>query len=146
MTLQIVKAGLSDISPVMKLEKISFAEDAWPLIDMALVLINPGGIRYKALVNGNFAGFAAAEIDSVKHSGWISTIAVMPEYRHQGVGRMLLDACQKDIHEPVICLCVDVQNLTALKLYKKMNYVETDLWKDYYAEGRDAIVMQMDNK
>ena len=138
----IVNGSLLDISAIMRLEKECFADDAWSILDITYVLSAPHGIRFKAVVGDEFAGFAAAEIRHRERSGWISTIAVMPRFRNLGIGSALLAACEAQTGYPRSCLSVNINNQTAISLYLKAGYRKIDVWKDYYQNGDDAIIME----
>lgn len=136
----LVPAGWRDVGELKTLEKISFGRHAWPLIDLLAVLMAPGIIRIKACCDNRMAGFIAGEKRS-DGSGWITTIAVMPAYRKQGIATQLIDTCEKQLNTKLYKLCVMVENQAAIKLYQKLGYRKTDLWEDYYGKGEHALLM-----
>ncbi len=136
----LVPAGWRDIGELKTLEKISFGRHAWPLIDLLAVLMAPGIIRIKACCDNRMAGFIAGEKRS-DGSGWITTIAVMPEFRQQGIATLLIDTCEKQLKSEQYKLCVMVDNHDAIRLYQKLGYRKMDLWEDYYGKGEHAILM-----
>lgn len=147
--LPIIQAGLRDVSALMKLEKHCFSQDdAWPLLDIIAVLSSPGTIRLKVEDHNQMIAFAAAEpqmptaFQSKKTVGWITTIAVMPEYRKQGIGSRLLAACEKALALPYIRLCVRRSNENAIRLYQSAGYTQVNTWYDYYVGGEDALVLE----
>ena len=85
-------------------------------------------------------GFAAAEVRS--EVGWITTIGVVPAYRRRGIARALLAACEEQLSNPRIRLCVRRSNYTAQALYLQQGYRQVDIWARYYRGNEDAIVME----
>ncbi len=136
----LMPAGWRDIGELKTLEKISFGRHAWPLLDLLAVLMAPAIIRIKACRDNRMAGFIAGEKRS-DGSGWITTIAVMPAYRHQGIATLLIDTCEKQLNTQHYKLCVMVDNLDAIRLYQKLGYRKTDLWENYYGKGEHALLM-----
>ena len=78
----------------------------------------------------------------------IGNIAVLPEYRNQGVATKLLDNLLEDCTEHgtnYLMLEVRVSNLPAITLYKKLGFEETVVRKKYYKNPdgtyEDALIM-----
>ncbi len=75
----------------------------------------------------------------------ISTIAVRPEYRGQGLGEQLLVALLKralDLGAAMATLEVRVGNGVAQNLYRKYGFEEVGRRKHYYRDnGEDALLM-----
>lgn len=140
--LQITQATLRDLSYLRKLEEISFPIDRWPLLDLIGVLTIPGVIRLKAEIDGEFAGFIAGDEHRKKAEGWITTVAVFPEYRKMGIANQLLFECESLMRVSTIKLTVRKSNTAALLLYKKNGYMQSDTWEKYYIDGEDGIVLQ----
>ena len=78
----------------------------------------------------------------------ILDIAVLPEYRGRGCGRMLLTAAEKyAVQRGIGTLILDVRegNIPALSLYDNSGFIRMGRRRHYYktADGRaDAIIMQ----
>jgi ribosomal-protein-alanine N-acetyltransferase len=123
------------------LEAACFDKDAWPFLDLIAVLTWPEVIRLKAVDAGEMIGFIAGDPRSSDGVAWISTIAVDPRYQRRGVGRALLRACEAQIELPRMKLTVRVSNLGAVALYEQEGYQMVDLWRGYYNDGEDGLVM-----
>lgn len=139
---QILPASWRDLGAVRRLEQICFPQDAWPLLDILSVLTFPNLIRLKAVCEDRLIGFVAADVRRHERLTWIATIGVLPEYRRQGVGRALMEACEALIPTPYIRLSVRASNQPAIRLYESMGYVPVGRWKAYYRDGEDALVME----
>lgn len=149
--LMIKSANWRDVNKLLKLEKLCFSpNDAWPLLDIIAVLSSSGTVRLKIEFNDQMIAFAAAEkqihnineTDSQKIIGWITTIAVAPNFRHLGIGTKLLLACESALGIAIIRLSVRSSNQNAIQLYTKNGYKQVDIWKNYYVGNEDALVLE----
>lgn len=138
----LLPASLSDLSQFNALEKACFPLDAWPLIEQFAVLTFPGIVRLKAVHTGRMIGFISGDARRVQKTGWITTLAVHPEFRRRGVGEALLHACEQALRMPVVKLSVRRTNLEAQYLYTRNGYHKVEEWRRYYEGGEDAIVME----
>ena len=93
-------------------------------------------------MDGEFAGFVGADIRKRERIGWIVTIAVSPRFRNLGLGSRLLLACEDAMDIPTIKLSVRKSNRAAINMYIKYGYAQSEIWKEYYIDGEDAIVLQ----
>lgn len=139
---QITRAGWHDLAELRHLEEVCFAEDAWPLWDLIAVLTLPKIVRLKAVVNGKMAGFIAGDPHPREGIGWIATLGVLPTYRRLGIADALLSQCEAELTLPKIRLSVRRSNDPALALYKKSGYQMIDVWRNYYFNGEDALVLE----
>ena len=73
---------------------------------------------------------------------WIATLGVLPEYRRQGIARLLLLECEKRLNSARLRLCVRLDNAPAIRLYEQEGYVHVGTWTKYYNDGGDALVME----
>ena len=139
--MEIQTANIIDLGALRRLEAACFDQDAWPFLDLIAVLTWPEVIRLKAVDAGEMIGFIAGDPRSSDGVAWISTIAVDPRYQRRGVGRALLRACEAQIELPRMKLTVRVSNLGAVALYEQEGYQMVDLWRGYYNDGEDGLVM-----
>ncbi len=131
-----------DLNPLRRLEQICFPRDSWPLLDLVGVLTLPSVIRLKAMMDEEMVGFVAGDIRTSQRMAWIATIGVLPEYRQQGIGKALLRACEAKLSVPNVRLCVRTSNWEAIQLYQNSGYQRAGVWKHYYHDGEDAVVME----
>jgi ribosomal protein S18 acetylase RimI-like enzyme len=72
-------------------------------------------------------------------------IAVAPEARGQGLGRALLEACQRDLAgEGLVLLFLEVRptNAPAIRLYEACGWEPCGRRLRYYSDGEDALLFQ----
>jgi [ribosomal protein S18]-alanine N-acetyltransferase len=75
----------------------------------------------------------------------ITNVAVLPEYRGQGIGEdlmMRIMEISKEVGARVMTLEVRVSNVAAKGLYRKMGFQDGGIRKRYYSDNQeDALVM-----
>lgn len=76
----------------------------------------------------------------------ITPVVVGKNYRGKGLGKALLEHAVKEVlsnhKDAAIFLTVYPQNLNALNLYLKNNFVVYDFKKDYYGPGADRLFLK----
>ena len=140
--MQIVPATFRDLNALRKLERICFDKDIWPLFDLIAVLTFPDVVRLKGVLDRKMIGFVAGDPRPSRGFAWIATVAVHPEHQRKGYGRLLLQACEAQIKLPRVRLTVRMSNDRAISMYKQEGYQTYDIWKRYYDDGEDGLVME----
>jgi len=140
--MEIQPASLRDLGSLRHLEQVCFEKDAWPLLDLIAVLSWPDVIKLKAVDDGEMIGFVAGDPRPSEGATWIATIGVDPRYQRRGIGRALLHACEEKVRLPSMKLTVRMSNEGAISLYEKEGYRSVDIWKRYYNDGEDGLVME----
>jgi ribosomal protein S18 acetylase RimI-like enzyme len=140
--MEIQPATIRDLGALRRLEAVCFEKDAWPLLDLIAVLTWPDVIRLKAVEDGEMIGFIAGDLRSSEAVNWVATVGVDPRYQRRGVGRALLRACEEQTTLPRMKLTVRMSNEPAISLYQKEGYRSVDIWRQYYNDGEDGIVME----
>lgn len=64
------------------------------------------------------------------------------DYRNNGIGIKLLEEIEKKFEVESIILEVDINNIAAISLYKKLNFHEFSIYPNYYGNNIDAIRMK----
>jgi ribosomal-protein-alanine N-acetyltransferase len=75
----------------------------------------------------------------------ILTVAVLPEFRRQGIAREFMRQIEAWSHErgaSAMMLEVEQSNESAIELYKALGYMKISVRMDYYGPGQDAFVMR----
>jgi ribosomal-protein-alanine N-acetyltransferase len=140
--MDIQTASLRDLGALRKLEQTVFEKDAWSLLDLMAVLTWPEVIRLKAVQDGEMVGFVAGDPRPAQDLAWIATIGVDPRYQRRGIGRALLRACEDQLKFSRSRLTVRMSNDNAITLYEQEGYRTVDVWKAYYTDGEDGLVME----
>jgi ribosomal-protein-alanine N-acetyltransferase len=140
--MNIESANLRDLGSLRRLEQLCFGKDAWPMLDLIAVLTWSDIIKLKVVEDGEMVGFAACDPRPSEGVSWIATIGVIPSYQRRGIGRALLQACEEKTKLPRMRLTVRMSNDGAISLYEKEGYRSVDIWKRYYNDGEDGLVME----
>ena len=84
----------------------------------------------------------------VLDEGYITNVAVRPEYRRQGIASELLEVFRRfgeGNHMAFLTLEVRAGNAPAIALYEKLGFREVGRRKNYYrAEHEDALLMTVE--
>lgn len=137
----ISQASLLDLMALAQLEKRCFSEDdIFPITELAEVLV--GHVRLKLTLDGKFVGFLAGERVPSECCGWIVSLAIDPDYQHQGWGARLLQAGEKALAMPRVRLTVRASNFEAILLYQKSGYVFVGRDPGYYVGGEDGLIYE----
>jgi ribosomal-protein-alanine N-acetyltransferase len=138
----ILPSNLRDLGSLRTLEHACFGGDAWPLIDLIGVLSLPGIVRLKAVMDEKMVGFIAGDPKPWDEQGWITTVGVHPDLRHQGIGSALIAECEKLMKMPKVRLSVRQSNSNAILLYANLGYHQMGVWPKYYHDGESALILE----
>lgn len=103
------------------------------------------GIFFVAERDGQAVGYVGCQ--TVLDEGYITNVAVSPDYRRQGIARTLIDALavQARARElAFVTLEVRASNAPAIALYEGAGFVRVGVRKDFYtAPTEDAVLMTL---
>lgn len=139
--ISIETAGWRDLSAVNQLSRVCFGGDAWPWLDVLAALTAPGTVRRLARDGDQVVGYVLGDRRG-GGIGWVSSIAVHPQYRRRGLASRLLEIVEGELDTQVIRLTLRRSNEAAFELYRQHGYREMDLWPSYYRDGEDGLVME----
>ena len=146
--IKIRKMHIKDIEQIMKIESVSYGEFFWPY-EAFVTEIQSDLAQYFVAVNdsGNVIGYAGYWL--ICDEAHITTIAVHPDYRRQGLGERLLQKMIDTGYEKSakwFTLEVRASNLAAQNMYFKYNFKSLGLRKKYYQDNdEDAMIMWTEN-
>lgn len=131
-----------DIPAVCEIERQSFSLP-WSAQAFEESLALPHGIFLVAECQGQIAGYIG--MYQVLEEGDITNIAVLPQYRREGVGTHLLRAMiQKAVDREIQDITLEVResNEPAIRLYTAFGFESVGIRKGFYDKPREnAIVM-----
>lgn len=140
-----------DVAGVLDVEKRSFTSP-WSGAAFLHELLNNGKAHY--LVARHSGGGRRSRIAGyigvwlIEDEGHITNVAVHPDFRRQGLGRMLMQSiealCRK-LGATSMTLEVRVTNYGAQALYEELGYVASGVRPGYYRDNNeDALIMWKD--
>ena len=140
-TLTVVSIDHRHIKDIAKLENVCFSTP-WSA-ETILSAFKTGTKFFVAEKNNAVLGYVG--ISAILDEGYITNIAVFPEYRNQGVATALIQNLFNFANEnnlSFISLEVRESNKNAISLYKKFGFVAEGKRKNFYtAPTEDALIM-----
>lgn len=133
-------ANIDDVKDIANIENNSFST---PWSEKAIrESMDAGTIFYVACLNDKIVGYMG--LSKVVGEGYVTNIAVLPEYRRLGIGEKILgyviDNTKAELE--FISLEVRVSNIAAISLYEKFGFERVGLRKRFYTNPQeDAIIM-----
>ena len=111
---------------------------------MRKIIQSPRSATWIAEEESRLIGFAIVSWgrESEPHGAYIQTVEVAKEHRGEGVGRELLRRIEDSARAAgarAIWLHVDVENLSAIRLYERHGYERQGREEHYYARNRAAF-------
>ena len=131
------------IPAVAEMEKLCFS-DPWSVNSITSELNNPLSLWLVAMDEDKLVGY----VGSQSVLGWsdMMNLAVLPDYRRQGVGEGLVKELIEKLQEQKnTCLTLEVRssNAPAIGLYEKMGFVQVGKRPNYYHNPKeDALIMR----
>ena len=126
---------------IAALERECFAEP-WSETSLGL-LVGERAVGFAAFVDGRLAAYAG--MTHVLDEGQITNIATYPDFRRQGLAKMLLlalDEFSKDNGIAFLSLEVRESNLAARALYASCGWVDAGVRKSFYRfPTENALIM-----
>ena len=131
------------VADVAELEKVCFS-DPWSEKSISSELCNPLSLWMVAVDEGKVVGY----VGSQSVLGWsdMMNLAVLPQYRKQGIGEALVTHLVQCLREKgAICLALEVRqsNEPAIRLYKKLGFAQVGVRPNYYRNPREnALILR----
>ena len=134
-------AELSDLDAIHALECASFDTDRLSRRALRRFIAAPHRPLIVARSGAKLLGYALLAARRGGKTARIYSLAVDPRHGRRGVGRELLQACERyaRAHGRVaLRLEVRYDNCAAIALYRKLGYREFGRYPSYYADGAEA--------
>lgn len=134
MRVEITEMTAAHIPKLAELEKECFSTP-WTAEGLAQELCNPQAHFLVAEAQGEAVGYLG--VQEIVGEGYITNIAVFPQYRGQGIAAALLQSAAEGAAErdcSFLTLEVRESNAPAIALYKKMGYTDVGQRKNFYRD------------
>lgn len=141
-----LKFTMQNVIELAKLEKKCFEKDAWSINNLRGEFSNEYSHFFAELRDGKIVGYVCVRI--MYEEAQICNLAVVPEFRRQGIATQLLQTMVQfaALQECTRCeLEVNTENFAAVELYKKCGFEAVGVRKNFYRrtryKSRDAYTM-----
>lgn len=140
---------LSDLKALLTIEQAAFGQHALDPATIFWLLLRRWPGLLVAEWDGSLAGYVIARVDLLPWSnrrGGVTSVAVHPKYRRQGIGRSLMQAAIYFLRHAKVTIAeleVGVKNVSAISLYREFGFAGARLLPDYYGPGQDGLRMTL---
>jgi ribosomal-protein-alanine N-acetyltransferase len=138
-----------DIPVLASYEKLLFPYSPWNTAQFKEEFAGIPTTRYMSVAEANntIIGYCGVFLPAPAVEADILTVAVLPEYRRQGIAKEFMrqiEEWSKERGASAMMLEVEHTNESAIELYKSLGYMKISVRMDYYGPGKDAFVMRKD--
>lgn len=146
MTLNLTEFSWWHVAKAYEIDKQVFNASAWSLPTFWSEFTQRNRY-YLALVDEKkeIMGFGGIAFNGADAD--IQTMVIKPEFQKKGYGKKLLDALLEKVYENKskrVFLEVVAENKPAISLYLSRKFEQIAKRSNYYPDGSDAVVMQLD--
>ena len=138
-------ATSKDLEAIYTIEQTSFHGDRLTRRALRYLLDRGHATRLVARIAGQAIGYAVTLYRRGTSMARLYTLAVLPEFRGQGVATQLLERCEADAREAgcvTMRLEVRADNQAAMQLYREHGYVQFRIKDDYYEDHERALCLE----
>lgn len=133
-----------DLRSILRIEKASFARDAWDReIFLDYLARSEKSLFLAAIIDGAVAGYVVACQRETRAE--VDSIAVTPAKRGHGVAGTLLKRVIERLRRrgfKTVSLNVRIENQAAIRLYRKLGFQRVRRVNGYYEDGASAWRMR----
>jgi ribosomal-protein-alanine N-acetyltransferase len=138
-----------DIPVLASYEKLLFPYSPWNTAQFKEEFAGIPTTRFMSVAESDntVIGYCGVFLPAPGVEADILTVAVLPEYRRQGIAREFMrqiEQWSKEHGASAMMLEVEQTNESAIELYKSLGYMKISVRMDYYGPGKDAFVMRKD--
>lgn len=135
-----------NLKQIFQLETDSFHGGGYPFFFFRQALDCMGEFFIVAEIESDLVGYILGTLQAERPDAWILGMAVSKDIRKRGVGSILLKRLLKIFKNKgakFVMLHVSPDNKPALKLYRKLGFVEINQEKNYFGVGQSRKFMKM---
>ena len=142
--MEIVRMTAGHVTQVATLEAVCF-RDPWSERSVASELDNPLSLWLVALDGERVAGYIGSQ--TVLGESDMMNVAVHPDYRRRGIAEELIlalvEAVKAEMDSHCLTLEVRASNDPAIALYRKLDFEQIGLRRNYYRNPKeDALILR----
>lgn len=140
--IRLVPMAETHLNELVKLEEACFPHP-WTREALAEELRNPAAVFTVAMLGDRVAGYAGMQ--NIAGEGYVCNIAVFPQYRGAGIGRLLTGGLIRYARQnqlSFVTLEVRPSNIVAVSLYRSLGFAEEGRRPRFYRDPQeDALIM-----
>ncbi|VGO22017.1 GNAT family N-acetyltransferase [Pontiella sulfatireligans] len=139
------RVGLKMTDALLALEAACFDIDRTNRRNMRYLLTSPSVMCTGVFREGELVGAMVMLFRSNAAVARIYSLAVVPEFRGQGIGRKLLATAERKARArgcTRMKLEVRMDNIPAIRLYESLGYVDTEVRPEYYEDRAAAFIFR----
>ena len=132
-----LKYVMPDVIAISQMEKICFGKEAWSLNNIRAEFCHDFSYFFAERREGVIVGYVCVRL--MYEEAQVCNLAVLPEYRRQGIGTALVSHVLEFSKQQGCERCeleVNVCNEGALALYEKCGFERAGIRKNFYRKSR----------
>ena len=141
--MDLIQMNETHVSQVAQLERLCFSMP-WSENSIRYELTNPLALWLVAVDGDMVAGYVGSQ--SVMGEADMMNLAVLPDYRRQGIGEMLVKRLVEELTANAVSsltLEVRASNTVAIELYNKLGFAQVGRRPNYYKNPKeDALILR----
>ena len=141
--MDLIQMNETHVSQVAQLEQLCFSMP-WSENSIRYELTNPLALWLVAVDGDMVAGYVGSQ--SVMGEADMMNLAVLPDYRRQGIGEMLVKRLVEELTANAVSsltLEVRASNTGAIELYNKLGFSRVGRRPNYYKNPKeDALILR----
>lgn len=138
------RSGWRDALRVWRAQRAMFGSDAYDLLTLLILALNPLMLRLQAIAGGEVVGFIASEVSRSDGAAWIVIVGTHPRHWGRGIATALIGEVARSMADRAQRLKLTVRrgNARAIRLYEYLGFREVSVARRYYNNGEDGLIME----
>ncbi|MBR1954969.1 MAG: ribosomal protein S18-alanine N-acetyltransferase [Clostridia bacterium] len=144
--IKLLEYNMKNVFDLADIEEVCFAKDAWTVNNLRGEFMNEYSYLIGYYQDDKLVGYTC--VRAMYEEAQVCNVAVLPEYRRQGIAKQLIEAMLRLSAEKGCQVCeleVNTENTPAVELYKKCGFEVAGIRKNFYRRSRynsrDAYTM-----
>ena len=144
--IKLLEYNMKNVFDLADIEEVCFAKDAWTVNNLRGEFMNEYSYLIGYYQDDKLVGYTC--VRAMYEEAQVCNVAVLPEYRRQGIAKQLIEEMLRLSAEKGCQDCeleVNTENTPAVELYKKCGFEVAGIRKNFYRRSRynsrDAYTM-----
>ena len=144
--IKLLEYNMKNVFDLADIEEVCFAKDAWTVNNLRGEFMNEYSYLIGYYQDDKLVGYTC--VRAMYEEAQVCNVAVLPEYRRQGIAKQLIEEMLRLSTEKGCQVCeleVNTENTPAVELYKKCGFEVAGIRKNFYRRSRynsrDAYTM-----